>query len=267
MASLPFVVCAVLILIGVLLHELGHALAYRSKGIPVEQVGLGFGPSLKFGPFRWCPGVTFSLGPILIGAFVSVSTEYLKKVSRLKYRDRALISGAGIMMNFLYCSLLLVIGHVLFPGQYGVWSTWGVVIFGTIAAGMILFRYTFCLYIIPFMGFLMLYLLGRVFLASPASLIGNGYISDLSDGYRAVSMYSQSFRYAFELTFVLGIVNSLPMIPLDGGHIMLVWIDRLFGKGMIITAIKSMLVIGGALIVLALIVAPLFKDMSKLFGW
>lgn len=84
----------------VIVHELAHALALRKLGVRINEAGLGlpFPPVLRI-PTRW--GITFTLSPWLVGAYVSCSDEDSERLDAMPYRDQAWYLNAGIVANLL----------------------------------------------------------------------------------------------------------------------------------------------------------------------
>lgn len=82
-----------------IIHEMGHWVWLKKCHIPVEEIGLGFGPRL----FRI--GI-FGVRPLLIGAYVLPEQKAFKKASPLTQLQ---VAAAGPVANFLYAALLLFI--------------------------------------------------------------------------------------------------------------------------------------------------------------
>ncbi|MEK7611815.1 MAG: RIP metalloprotease RseP [Patescibacteria group bacterium] len=105
----------------ILIHELGHFIAAKSFGILVEEFGIGFPPRLigkRFGE------TTYSINLLPFGGFVKIygerpeleqgSVPPERSFARLAVWRRAIIIGAGIVMNFIIGWIL--ISTVFFSG-------------------------------------------------------------------------------------------------------------------------------------------------------
>lgn len=107
------ILSAMLILTGlVAIHEYGHYLAAKKRGIKVAQFSIGFGPRLV----KWHRGETeFSLRPILFGGYVAFADDLESAEPKDgDYRtaplaSRAIVSAAGPAMNVLVAIVLAVI--------------------------------------------------------------------------------------------------------------------------------------------------------------
>jgi membrane-associated protease RseP (regulator of RpoE activity) len=85
--------------VALILHELGHLTAARLCGVPVTQVGLGWGPKIFQRKFE---GLDYQLRLLPIGAFVRMDMRALQ-LRRL--HEQLFVLGAGIGMNLLLAAL------------------------------------------------------------------------------------------------------------------------------------------------------------------
>ena len=244
----------VIILIAVLLvvlvsHEGGHAYFMWRKGIEIKQAGIGLhrGPKITFR----IPGLPFpvTLSPILIGAYVEPSKKGEEQLKNLPYRDKALIFGAGAVINLatgliaagtllLYREFVMGL-EPLFPLWPAVGITFGVGLF------MLIFqRFTSC-YLVPVIGIsllvLLIYSLAPAFIqdfthaathggaapGEPSGLVGPIGIFRLFSHFQTLA--GALFLYAL-LAVNIGLLNMLPLHPFDGGKIIAHPIERLFGE-------------------------------------
>src|SRR5213595_3226806 len=125
-ARVIFVLLEVLILFNLLIvvHELGHFLAARWRGLYVEKFGVWFGKPLWK---RKINGVQYSLGSLPFGGFVAlpqlapmdiiegkadVDREQLPKISAL---DKIIVAFAGPLFSLLlavvFACLVWLVGH------------------------------------------------------------------------------------------------------------------------------------------------------------
>jgi regulator of sigma E protease len=98
-----------ILLILVLIHEWGHFATARWVGIKVEEFGFGLPPRL-FGFVR--NGVIYSINLFPVGGFVRMlgedrSSDDPESFNQKRPWQRALVTGAGALMNFLFAVLLL----------------------------------------------------------------------------------------------------------------------------------------------------------------
>lgn len=111
--NIVFLILQVVLVIGVLIffHELGHFLAARAVGVPVEEFGFGYPPRLaKIGEWQ---GTEISLNWIPFGGFVRPKGEADEAIeggmAAAPAWKRLVIAFAGPLMNFLIGILLLII--------------------------------------------------------------------------------------------------------------------------------------------------------------
>lgn len=94
----------------VFVHELGHLLAAKWRGVKVDEFGIGFPPRL----FAFKKGETeYSLNLIPLGGFTKMVGEQDAEAERglqsKGYGSRLLVFAAGSMMNLLLPFLLMII--------------------------------------------------------------------------------------------------------------------------------------------------------------
>jgi len=111
--SVVLLILQVVFVIGMLifLHELGHFLASRAVGVPVEEFGFGYPPRLaKIGEWK---GTEITLNWIPFGGFVRPKGETDKGVeggmAAAAAWKRFVIALAGPLMNFLIGIIILII--------------------------------------------------------------------------------------------------------------------------------------------------------------
>jgi regulator of sigma E protease len=100
-----------ILLLLVLIHEWGHFITARKVGIKVEEFGFGLPPRL-FGFVR--NGVLYSINALPFGGFVRMlgedgASEDPASFNQKKPWQRALVTGAGALMNFLFAVVLLAV--------------------------------------------------------------------------------------------------------------------------------------------------------------
>ncbi|MDY6866436.1 MAG: M50 family metallopeptidase [Chloroflexota bacterium] len=111
--SVIWLILQVVFILGLLIffHELGHFLAARVVGVPVEEFGFGYPPRLaKIGEWK---GTEITLNWIPFGGFVRPKGEADETVeggmAAAPAWKRVVIAAAGPMMNFLIGIILLIV--------------------------------------------------------------------------------------------------------------------------------------------------------------
>ncbi len=100
----------------VFVHELGHFVSAKKAGVRVEEFGFGF-PPRAFGVKRG--DTIYSVNWIPLGGFVKIKGETGERRSdkdSFAYKprwQRAIILGAGVIMNVLLAWFLLTVGYVI----------------------------------------------------------------------------------------------------------------------------------------------------------
>lgn len=125
--ALAIIAGLLLLVLLVVIHELGHAIAARRNGVVVEEFGIGFPP--KAWAKKLKNGVLFTLNWLPLGGFVKLKGEYDSDTQEGGYGAASLwvktkILLAGVVMNWLTAvvifTILAVIGlPKLVPDQYG----------------------------------------------------------------------------------------------------------------------------------------------------
>jgi regulator of sigma E protease len=99
----------------IFVHELGHFLAARKRGLVVQRFSIGFGPKI----FSWTRnGVEYRLSWLPLGGYVALpqladmagiegeSDEPSHKLPPLSYADKMIVSVMGAVFNVLFAFLL-----------------------------------------------------------------------------------------------------------------------------------------------------------------
>ena len=111
----------------ILIHELGHFLAARAVGIPIEEFGIGFPPRL-FTLFTW-QGTRFTFNAIPFGGFVrpqpGPTPESPDALRRAPQKHQLLVLIAGPLMNLVVALLVYVVVYLAFgkpvPRELVIW--------------------------------------------------------------------------------------------------------------------------------------------------
>jgi len=100
----------------VFVHEVGHFIAARKSGMRVEEFGIGFPPRI-FGVRRG--GTLYTVNWIPFGGFVKILGEDGQardtpgSFTAAPFSRKVLVVVAGVVMNFLFAALLLILGNFL----------------------------------------------------------------------------------------------------------------------------------------------------------
>jgi len=100
----------------IFVHELGHFLAARRRGLKIERFSIGFGPRL----FGWTgkDGVDYRVSIIPLGGYVALpqlaemegiegaSSEEAEKLPKISYADKMIVSVMGAVFNVIFAFLL-----------------------------------------------------------------------------------------------------------------------------------------------------------------
>lgn len=232
-----FALALFLIFLTILIHEVGHAIAMNKTGVGVAELGIGIGkpnwPRISHTfVSKKNPSETFTLSlyPFLIGAFVRPRHE--ERISKLCYKDRAFIYGAGILANLFFILLALVILAVFFPEVHlrmiPPWATPLVLITAMIP----LFWYARAItaYIFPPVSIAVMYWFINILLhLSGTALVENAggivFAGQLAKSFSKEIW--QAIYFGGFISFALAATNILPIYPLDGGQTMSAIIHRI----------------------------------------
>lgn len=109
---LGILVGLIVLVLLIVVHELGHAIAARRNGVVVEEFGVGFPPRAWGRKLK--NGVLLSLNWLPIGGFVKLKGEYDSATGKGTYGgatfwQKTKILLAGVLVNWVVAALLLTI--------------------------------------------------------------------------------------------------------------------------------------------------------------
>jgi membrane-associated protease RseP (regulator of RpoE activity) len=118
----------------IFVHELGHFLAARKRGLKIERFSIGFGPRL----FGWTgkDGVDYRISIIPLGGYVALpqlaemegiegaSSEEAEKLPKISYADKMIVSVMGAVFNVIFAfGLAFILWFTGMPVAEGTSST------------------------------------------------------------------------------------------------------------------------------------------------
>jgi membrane-associated protease RseP (regulator of RpoE activity) len=236
--------------LSIILHELGHAFAMRQCGVRVARISLFGFPGLGFisVPFtirlpikaQWLPDTEWVIHPLLpLGAYVEPNEEDAARVSRA---EDLYISGMGALANFIFGLALIFLTAGLAPEWFVTKGTvtsemlYTGLLIGIVAAMWALWRYRvfFCRRLLLAVGIVCLVLVAvTIAFMTDAEriemLAGFGFLVGIRDvyiwsqaltGHGVRDIIAYALVMSGYLSIALGALNLMPLLPLDGGHMM-----------------------------------------------
>jgi membrane-associated protease RseP (regulator of RpoE activity) len=207
-----FVIVSALIL-SCVFHELGHAIVARRLGVRVKKISLfGMGPLIFSWQSKFFNGARIGFGIFPYGAYVLLDDLDLKLLSRKELDD---ISLAGPHMNFV----LGLLATCLFMLVYGMSKGMLVV---TCLCALLTLRsvklFTLFFLLPPLALFLIAEMLKVDMLSS---FVNDGFVGQIkTNNFFDFTNFMKSFLAGtLSMNIALGVLNMLPIIPLDGGHV------------------------------------------------
>jgi len=216
-----------LLLASITIHELGHAWLFMRYKIPLEEICvLGIGP--KIFSFNWKKQfedtpITVRLFPL--GAFI----KRKKNGKKLPWEKQVHVLSGGIAMNFKFTALLLFLSEIVKQEAIPSLFAGPIVISALLLAiGIVMWNMPRTSgYIVLIFGILSLLLLGYSISVLPFTEAIGGPVSVAAEVEKAASV-TKALRNAGLISLGIGLVNSLPFFPLDGGQIFLISMQRYF---------------------------------------
>jgi len=224
----------------ILIHELGHFCAAKCVGIPVRQFSIGFGPKLWKFTYK---GTEYRISVFPVGGYVMPDIEALNDYFAFSFKGRVLFSLAGPFANITaaWAGLLLI---NLINSGFGFHSlvVLPVTQLGTMTAEFV--------QSIP------------ILFSHPKQLsgiVGLVAFGGQQVGVDMVKLLSLSVLLNINLAFL----NLLPLLPLDGGKIVL---DVLHRFRLPVQKLYVPVAVAGWILLLGLMAEVTVNDVSKLWA-
>jgi len=235
----------------VVVHEFGHFVTARKAGIRVYEFSIGFPFSPRLFTLFRHKETAFTVRLLPIGGFVSFSQDGGEDSTELfdaSNSKRALVLSSGSLFNIIFAFIVFVPVFVI--GKHlnlidAIWLSAKTVL--EILSGTIMF-------------------ILNIF-------TGHGTVEGLSGPVGIAAMAGQAaskgilslFYFMGVLSMSLGIINLLPLPALDGGHLIMLFIESIRKKPLSPKTYQVVTLVGLSLF-LVLTVAVTYKDVAKLIA-
>lgn len=252
----------VLVIASMIAHELGRFFAMRSCGITVREIAIGlplsYVPKIRMRFRRILGRTSVVCYPVILGAYVLPTKRGQVRLASSSYRDAAYVYGMGPWASFAFGILLFFVSLVIneCPFEYFVKT----MVLATGVLGLFwLLRRIFCLIVIPLASVPLMMAMGYLVAQKPSeSLMGPIGIGQ-TIAQHATSLDTAIFLAAV-ISISVGLMNILPLVPLDGGGIVEAWL-RTHGVSMTWRSAYMMI----SLLFLMVFIGTIFTDVTKFF--
>ena len=265
-----------LISLVITIHEAGHAVEMMKLGLPIRRFVIGIPlPKVPHLAMR-IPKLYFGveLHPLLFGGFVEMTAPGAYASEIIPVKSQFAINGGGIMANLisaiLFCAVAMVCvgwwGSALLNVGANV-NTWWLATSLTLLALLVYLLREFLVFLILPVGLATLVLLAYTFTLDPVNAIAGpvtmvqmtGDVVVRANG--SMSAISDLFLWAGLLSVSIGLLNALPLFPLDGGRMVSTLLRRVNLNQKLMTIYEHL----GAVATLFLIIVAIGSDLFHLF--
>jgi regulator of sigma E protease len=234
---------AVLIIIGllILVHELGHFIAARAVGVPVEVFSVGFGPALWR---KRIGGTEYRVSLVPLGGYVLPAVKDEQEYFLIPINKRIIFSIGGPIANLATILLLFAILNAVRLG----FSPEGIILQPFIQTADLIQRI--------FIAFINLF-------TKPGSI--SGIVGILHDGGRFIGGDGiNAVRLAIIISANLAIFNLLPLPVLDGGKILFCFLEKISVR---LRPLFVPIMVVGWLLIIGLMIYATVMDVGRLISY
>jgi membrane-associated protease RseP (regulator of RpoE activity) len=231
-------------------HELGHYVACRAFGIPVDTFSVGIGPKLLSVTDR--RGTTWKLAPFLFGGYIMPDSD--RMIAAPAYQ-KFIVAAGGPFFNFI----AVVVPLVILGGADKIGVLMGL-LWGAYLEG---FGALWHIAIKPFV-----WVASWFHTVEPVKDAVSGYVGPVGMAQAATHMPEGGAVFVGLLILLnLGIMlfNLLPVPGLDGGRMTFAVLEGLFGRART-KRIETVATIAGGLFILYIFIVLIFSDFSRLLS-
>lgn len=230
---------AVFILINllILVHELGHLIAAKLSGIPIERFSVGFGPKL----WSFKKGRTeYRISLFPVAGYVLPEMKDFDDFYRISSSRRIVFALGGPFANLILSIICLAVLNIITTG----FSFYAVFISPFVQVVNITSQF--------------LYALPSLF-TSPQNL--SGVVGLVAIGGQFVAAgFSKILQFAVILNINLALLNLLPIPPLDGGKILFCLLEKIHRS---LARLRLPVMVAGWVLLLSLICYVTVLDVCK----
>ncbi len=231
---------AVRLIIGILIlvHELGHFIAARAVGVPVEVFSIGFGPALWK---KTIGGTEYRISLVPLGGYVLPAVKDEQDYFRIPINKRIFFAIGGPMANLAPIIFLFGALNVIQAG----FSIAGVTVKPFLQTADLIQRI--------FIAFMNLF-------AKPGSI--SGIVGILHDGGKFIGGDGiNAVRLAIIISANLAIFNLLPLPVLDGGKILFCILEKISIR---LRPLFVPIMVVGWLIIIGIMIYATVMDVGRL---
>ena len=231
---------AVLIIIGILIlvHELGHFIAARAVGVPVEVFSVGFGPALWK---KTIGGTEYRVSLVPLGGYVLPAVKDEHDYFNIPIYKRVIFSIGGPIANLATILILFAILNIVRSG----FSAAGIILQPFVQTADLIQRI--------FIAFMNLF-------SKPGSI--SGIVGILHDGGRFIGGEgANALLLAIIISANLAIFNLLPLPVLDGGKILFCMLEKISVR---LRPLFVPIMVLGWLLVIGLMIYATVMDVGRL---